>query len=80
MHTVLRADRHPIFERDPSVLAVARSLPRIVILQAGVDVVGIVHVHADGIDLPDAHVRKVVAGAPPSTDTLTPPSLPSITR
>ena len=42
--------------------AVARALPRVVILQAAVDVVGIVHVDADRVDLADAHVREVVAG------------------
>jgi hypothetical protein len=52
----------PVFERDAARRPVARALPRVVILKAAVDVVGIVHVHADGVGLADAHVRKVVAG------------------
>src|SRR6185436_5241906 len=47
---------------DPPRRAVARPLPRVVILHAAVHVVGIVHVHADRVNLADAHVGEVVTG------------------
>src|SRR5207342_3723841 len=53
VHAVAGPDRHPVFHGDDAAPPVARALPRVVILQAAVDVVRVVHVHADRVDLAD---------------------------
>ena len=80
VHAVAGSDGRPVLEGDAAADRVRRSLPRVVVLHAAVDVVGIVHVHADRVHLADAQVEKVVGGAAAVADTFTPPSLPIMMR
>ena len=60
---VVVADRHPVPHRHAAERPVRRPLPVLVILQAGVEVVRILHVDADRVDLADRNVRVVIARA-----------------
>ncbi len=62
VHPVASADRHPVRQADLSRPAVRRAFPGVVVLQPAIDVVGILHVHADGIELAERDVIEVMAG------------------
>ena len=61
-HAVVVADGQPVPHGHAAERPVRRSLPVLVILESGVDVVRVFHVHADRVDLGHRQVGEVVAG------------------
>src|SRR5215468_128217 len=62
VHPIADANCYPIFQSDAARPAVTRAFPRFVILQTGVDVVRVLHIHGQRVDLAQRQVGQMVAG------------------
>src|SRR6185295_10304499 len=65
VHTIADSDGHPVGDSHAACPAIARSLPRLVILEPGIDVIRVLHIHGEGVDLTQGQVRQVVTRLAP---------------